>query len=604
VVFFILDFSINARITNMIKNAATPQNPSSLHLIKRLIGGYVRPHWGAIARAVFFMAIAGAMTGAIAQLMQPILDDVLGQQKKGMITPVAISVFVAFAVRGVATFAHTIIMVRVSQTIVGEIQKQLFRHFMHLDLAFFHAHPSGQLLSRVVNDVNVVRMALSDTLTGIGKSLTTLIFLVAVMVYQDWQLSLAAFVVLPFAAGFIGVVGRKIRKISRDMQSEMGGLSGLLSQIFQGIRQVKAYGMEDHEQRRAGKAIDKVRALNIKAVRVSNMTTPVNEILIGLILMGVILYGGTQAAAGAMTPGQLGAFLAAFIMAYEPMKKLSNLSSGLQMGLGAASRVFDMMDLQPSIATPENPEILSTRTPELVFHDVQFQYQETDRKALNKINFTAKPGGVTALVGPSGGGKSTIINLIPRFYDVESGAISINGVDIRRYSLESLRSHIALVSQDITIFDESVAANIGYSKPGATQAEIEAAAKDAFADDFIRALPQGYATVLGEDGVKLSGGQRQRIAIARAILRDAPVLLLDEATSALDNESEKAVQDALKRLEKGRTTIVIAHRLSTVQHADQILVLQDGIIVESGRHADLLAQKGVYASMVEAGLKG
>ncbi|MCD8520226.1 MAG: ABC transporter permease, partial [Alphaproteobacteria bacterium] len=287
----------------MTKHAATPQTPSTLDLIKRLVRGYVRPHWGAIGRAGIFMAIAGAMTGLIAQLMQPILDDVLGQQERGMIMPVALAVFAAFAVRGVATYAHTIIMVKVSQTIVGDIQKRLFSHFMGLDLAFFHAHPSGQLLSRVVNDVNVVRMALSDTLTGIGKSLTTLVFLVAVMVYQDWQLSLAAFVVLPFAAAFIGVVGKKIRGLSRDMQAEMGGLSGLLSQIFQGIRQVKAYGMEGHEEKRAGKAIDKVRSLNVKAVRVSNMTTPVNEVLIGLILMGVIIYGGTQAAAGTMTPG-------------------------------------------------------------------------------------------------------------------------------------------------------------------------------------------------------------------------------------------------------------------------------------------------------------
>ncbi|HRQ61404.1 MAG TPA: ABC transporter transmembrane domain-containing protein, partial [Alphaproteobacteria bacterium] len=265
----------------MTKDAASPQNPSrdpsSLGLIKRLMGGYIKPHWGAIGRATFFMAIAGAMTAAIAQLMQPILDDVLGQQEKGMIVPVAMAVFGAFTIRGFATFVHTIIMVRVSQTIVGEIQKQLFRHFMHLDLAFFHAHPSGALLSRVVNDVNVIRMALSDTLTGIGKSLTTLVFLVAVMVYQDWQLSLAAFVVLPFAAGFVGVVGRRIRKLSRSMQAEMGDLSALLSQIFQGIRQVKAYGMEGHEQVRAGKAIDTVRGLNIKAVRVANMTTPVNE---------------------------------------------------------------------------------------------------------------------------------------------------------------------------------------------------------------------------------------------------------------------------------------------------------------------------------------
>jgi len=379
-------------------------------------------------------------------------------------------------------------------------------------------------------------------------------------------------------------------------------LSDLLSQIFQGIRQVKAYGMEDYEQQRAGKAIKKVKNLNMKSVRTGNLSTPVNEILVGIVLFGVIGYGGTQVANGEMTGGQLGAFLAAFIMAYEPMKKLAKLNNTLQTGLGAAERVFALMDRDITINDPATPATLSETKPNITFEAVEFQYPETDSKALDGVSFTAESGKVLALVGPSGGGKSTIINLIPRFYDAGAGAIKINGQDIKNVSMASLRSHIALVSQDITIFDDTVSNNIRYSKPEATQEEIERAARMAYAHDFISTMPEGYDTRLGEDGVRLSGGQKQRISIARAVLRDAPILLLDEATSALDNESEHAVQQALEELQHGRTTIVIAHRLSTVQSADKIIVLDNGQIVEQGKHDELLALGGLYAKMYHVGL--
>ena len=361
--------------------------------------------------------------------------------------------------------------------------------------------------------------------------------------------------------------------------------------------------MEDFERQRAGEAIDTVKKLNIKSVRIGNLSTPVNEILVGIVFFGIILYGGYEAAEGRMTAGQLGAFLAAFTLAYEPMKKLAKLNNTMQTGLGAAERVFAMIDLPPTIQNAADAVTFSNKAPDIEFKNVQFQYEETDLKALDKISFVASSGKVTALVGPSGGGKSTVMNLIPRFYDVQDGDVEIGGQAIKNLSLVSLRQHIALVSQDITIFDDSVSANIAYGKHDATQEEIIKAAKAAAAHDFIEGFPEGYDTQVGEDGVKLSGGQRQRISIARAILRDAPILLLDEATSALDNESEKLVQDALEELEKGRTTIVIAHRLSTVQNADQILVLDRGQIVERGTHADLMQQKGLYAKMYETGLK-
>ena len=474
---------------------------------------------------------------------------------------------------------------------------------MRLDLGFFHANPSGQLISRVINDVNVMRIATTDLLTGVGKSTLTLVFLVAVMFYQDWKLSLAAFAIFPFAAIFVATIGRKLRVTSKNIQSELGNLSDRLSQTFQGIRQVQAYGMEKPENERSAHAIDRVKKLNIKAARIGNLSTPVNEIMVGIVFFGIIIYGGYAAARGEMTAGQLGAFLAAFTLAYEPMKKLAKLNNVLQTGLGAAERVFAMIDLEPGIQDRKDAKDLDERTPDIQFKNVNFQYKNTELKALNNLSFEVSSGQVVALVGSSGAGKSTVINLIPRFYDVQGGEICVGGEDIRDISLKSLRDHMALVSQDITIFDDTIAANIAYGRPDATDKDVLKAAKAAAAHEFIEGFPEGYETRVGEDGVKLSGGQRQRIAIARAILRDAPILLLDEATSALDNESEKLVQAALEQLQEGRTTLVIAHRLSTVQNADTIIVLENGSIAEQGTHKALLKKDGVYAKMVEAGLK-
>ncbi len=582
--------------------AAVPKN-SSLKLMKRLLKTYLSPYAGSVAGGTFFMLLEALMTAALAQLMQPLMDRVLGGKEMGLIVPFGFVILAVFTVRGLCSYMHSIIMNKVGQSIVGDIQKDLFAHFMNLDLAFFHANPSGQLISRVINDVNVMRMAVLESTAGFGKSLLTLFFLIIVMFLQDFKLSLMALVIFPFATLFVANIGRKIRKVSRSIQGETASLSDRLSQIFQGIRQVKAYGAEAHESERAGRAIDTVRRLIIKSVRIGNMATPVNEILIGSVVCGIVIYGGYEIAAERMTLGQLIAFLAAFTLAYEPMKKLARLNNSVQMGIGAAERVFEMMDMKPVITDKPGAARLSAANPEIGFENVAFLYDQKESRALDGISFTAKPGKVMALVGPSGGGKSTIINMISRFYDPQSGRVTISGVDLRDVTVDSVRAHIALVSQDITIFDDTVEKNISYGKPKASAEDIRSAAKAAAADGFIEQLEKGYQTRLGEDGVKLSGGQRQRIAIARAILRNAPILLLDEATSALDNESEKAVQNALQELEKGRTTIVIAHRLSTVQTADQIIVLDKGKIVEQGRHDELLKNDGLYARMYKTGLR-
>ncbi len=572
-------------------------------LVKRLIQDYLSQHLFLLFVAVIFMAISSLMTALVAALLQPVLDDVLYGQKEALIIPVALGFAAAFAVRGITTYVHTILMNKVGQTIVADIQAQLFKHLMMLDMAFFHAYPSGQLLSRVVSDVNVVRTAVTGSLTGFGKSFFTLLFLVALMFLTDWKLTLASFIVFPLLAFFVVYIGNKLRKISKNIQSELGELSDLLTQAFQGIRLVKSYRMEDYEIKKIGCAINRVKKLNIKAVRVSTLSTPVNETIVGFIFCGIIIYGGYEVIAGNTTAGHLASFIAAFSLAYEPMKKLARLNNTLQMGLGATERVFDMLDMQAKIISKKDAITFNTKKPEIVFKNVSFSYENSELKALNNISFEAKPGEVTALVGISGGGKSTIISLIPRFYDVTEGQILLDDKDIRDLTIKSLRQSIALVSQDITIFNDSVMENIRYGKADASDEEVFDAAKIAAAHEFIKEFEEGYATIVGENGIKLSGGQKQRISIARAILCDAPILLLDEATSALDNESEKLVQDALRRLEAGRTTLVIAHRLTTVQNANQILVLDRGKIVERGTHDDLIKDNGVYESMYKAGLK-
>lgn len=581
----------------------TPKiKPQTLSLVKRLVKDYLSAHYAMLFLAVCFMIVGAGMTAAFATIIEPVIDQVLVAGNTARIWGLGAGIFLIFFIRGIASYMDVILMNKIGQSIVARIQNQMCAHFMQLDLKFFHENPSGQLISRVVNDVEVVRGAITNALTGIGKSVITLILLTAVMFHQDWVLAIAAFTIFPFAALFVAWIGRRLRKMSGAIQSGQANLSDRLSQIFQGIRLVKAYGMEGHEEKTADKAITSVRKLMIKSANIANLSTPVNETLVGLVVFGIIVYGGFQVAAGESTAGQLLSFITAFTLAYEPMKKLAKLNNQLQMGLGAADRVFDMIDREVIVKDKENAKEIILKQPEIIFDNVEFRYEDEERRALKGVSLNIPAGKVTALVGRSGSGKTTIMNLIPRFFDVTTGGVFIDGIPVEDVTKASLRQNIALVSQDITIFDDTVWANIGYGKEGAFQDEIIKAAIAAEADEFIRELPNGYDTKLGEDGVSLSGGQRQRISIARAILRDAPILLLDEATSALDNEAERAIQRTLSEIQKGRTTLVIAHRLSTIKNADQILVLDRGCVIEQGVHDDLMEKAGIYADMYNAGL--
>ncbi|MFN7113239.1 MAG: ABC transporter ATP-binding protein [Alphaproteobacteria bacterium] len=581
----------------MTKPSFPPSLPTaSWPLIRRVFGLYVRPYLGSLAVAVLLMFVAAAMTGAMAKLMEPIIDKVFTQRDQSMLWPVAGAVMTVFVVRGFATYGHTVMMNKLAQRSIADIQRDMFAHLVYADLAFFHGQQSGMLLSRFVSDVNQIRSALLMSMTGLGKNLFTLLFLLGVMFYQDWKLTLISIFAFPAAAFFVARLGRKLRKVSTSTQVETGQLTSMLGQAFQGSKHVKSYGMEEFEKKRVNKNIDNILKLMHRAFRVSASATPISEALSGLAIVTIIVYGGMQVIAGESTAGKLFSFIAAFLLAYEPMKRLAQLNNVMQMGLAAVDRLFQLLDQPPSITDKPGAAVLAAKNPAITFDDVRFTYAD-GTEALRGVSFTVPAGKTAALVGESGSGKSTILNLIPRFYDVTAGKIRIDDTDIRDVTVKSLRGSMALVSQEVAIFNDTVRDNIAYGTEGATEEQVIAAAQNAAAHDFIMELPQGYDTVVGENGVKLSGGQRQRLSIARAMLRNAPLLLLDEATSALDTQSERLVQSALERLQEGRTTIVVAHRLSTIMDADIIYVLKEGRVVETGKHADLLAAGGYYSRL-------
>lgn len=536
------------------------------------------------------------MTGSMAKLMEPIIDQVFTDKNPHMLWSVAFGVFAVFTIRGLATYGYSVMMNRLGQQVVSDVNRDMFAHLVYADLAYFHGNQSGQLLSRFISDTSMMRAAVVESLTGAGRNAFTVIALVGVMFYQDWKLACASIFVFPLAAFFVGKMGRKLRKVSTHMQVETGELTSMLNQAFQGNKHVKSYGMEEYEKERINKLIDSIFRLMNKSFRVSAIASPAAEVLSGLAIVTIIIYGGYQVIAGASTSGKLFSFIAAFLLAFEPMKRLAKLNNVMQMGLAAVDRLFKMLDLPPAIQDKPDAIALAVTSPVVSFENVSFLYPDGS-EALRGVSFKAPAGKTIALVGESGAGKSTILNLIPRFYDVTGGAIKIDDHDIRDVTLASLRQNMALVSQEVAIFNDTIRDNIAYGSLDATDEEIVEAAKLAAAHDFITELSEGYNTRVGENGVKLSGGQRQRISIARAMLKNAPILLLDEATSALDANSERLVQSALERLQQGKTTIVVAHRLSTIIGADIIYVLADGRVVESGSHDTLLARNGTYARL-------
>jgi subfamily B ATP-binding cassette protein MsbA len=577
---------------------ASPRSQSH-ELGRRIFHEHIRPYGRYFGVALVLMVLAALSTSALPYLLEPVFDKVFTNGTPHLLMWVCGGIFLAFVVKGATSFGEAVIMTYVGQRIISDLQNRLFSHLMHLDLAFFHGTSSGDLLSRFTNDINLMRNAVATTLVGFGKDSFTLVFLVALMFYRDWTLACIAFFIFPLAVFPILRIGRRMRKVTNNTQEELGSFTGRLTQVFQGIRVIKAYRAEDYEAKRAYAMIERIFALVYKSARVRSASHPIIESLGGMAIVIVIAYGGWQVMHHARTTGEFMSFILALLLVYEPLKRLSNMNANLQEGLAAAARVFKILDTTATIQDYPEARPLPLIKEYIEFQDVRFSYPD-GKMALDGINLRIKKAQSIAFVGASGAGKSTIINLIPRFYDIQHGRILIDGVDIRTITLASLRQQIALVSQEITLFDTTIRDNIAYGSFNATEAEIIAAAKAAAAHEFITTLANGYDTLIGENGVKLSGGQRQRIAIARAMLKNAPILLLDEATSALDTDSERQVQAALKTLMEGRTTLMVAHRLSTVVEASKIYVLNKGKIVESGDHQTLLGSNGVYASLWQA----
>lgn len=566
---------------------------------RRIFYDHIRPYRWYFLAALILMILAALSTSALPYLLQPVFDDVFNNGTPRLLFWVCSGIFLAFVVKGMSSFGETVIMTYIGQRIISDLQNRLFSHLMNLDLAYFHGTSSGDLLSRFTNDINLMRSAVATTLVGIGKDSLTLLFLISLMFYRDWTLACIAFVIFPLAVFPILRIGRRMRKVANNTQEELASFTERLTQVFQGIRVIKAYGTEAYEAKRAKVMIDRIFALVYKSARVRSASHPIIESLGGLAIVIVIAYGGWQVMHHARTTGEFISFIGALLLVYEPLKRLSNMNANLQEGLAAAARVFSILDTHASIQNRVHAKNLPTVKGNIEFRNVSFAYPD-GKMALQGINLKIKPAQSIAFVGASGAGKSTIINLLPRFYDIQEGEILIDNIEIRDITFQSLRQQIALVSQEIMLFDTTIRDNIAYGSFDKLDAEIVQAAKSAAAHDFIEALPLGYDTMIGENGVKLSGGQRQRLAIARAMLKNASILLLDEATSALDTDSERQVQSALKTLMEGRTTLMVAHRLSTVVEADMIYVLDQGKIVEKGDHQLLLKQGGIYAALWQA----
>ncbi|MBK5094998.1 MAG: ABC transporter ATP-binding protein, partial [Deltaproteobacteria bacterium] len=482
------------------------------------------------------------------------------------------------------------------QRVIRDIRDHLYRHMQSLSLSFYMKHPTGVLMSRVTNDVGIMQGAVTEAVTGLIKDVFSALFLVGVIFYRDWRMALVGLVALPLAIWPIARFGQKLRRTSIRTQEVTGGLTSHLQETISGAKLVKSFGAEEYEVDRFMTRNAKLFRLSMKVVKVQAMTSPLSEMFAGVGAAAVIFYGGYSVVNGQSTPGNFFSFMTALFMLYAPVKSLSRINNVIQQGIAAAGRVFEVLDTLPDVEERKDALSLEGIEHGVEFDHVDFRYSEEGENVLKDITFRVSPGTLAAIVGSSGAGKTTLVDLLPRFYDPQSGAIRIDGTDIRDVSLSSLRSLIGIVSQHTILFNDTLRNNIAYGMPGASMERIEEAARRANAHPFIIRMPEGYQTVIGEQGLKLSGGERQRVAIARAILKDAPILILDEATSALDTESESVVQEALEQLMLGRTTFVIAHRLSTVRNADTILVVEEGRIVESGAHEELLAGETRYRS--------
>ncbi|MGH9163615.1 MAG: lipid A export permease/ATP-binding protein MsbA [Vicinamibacteraceae bacterium] len=558
---------------------------------------YARPYRWRLLLAMVAMLAYGLASGAIVSLVKPIFDQVL--RDRSQLGQVALALIGAYLVKGLSDYLSGYLMTQTGQRVVRDIRSQLFSHVIGQSAAFFARRSTGQLLSRVTHDVTLVQRAVSETMGDLLKESVTLLFYAGLLFYWDARLALVCMTGAPLVVYPLVRLGQRVRRMTRRSQEEQEHLSHVAAEAFTAHRIVKAFGAEAHEGRRFRAASDQLYRTAMKVTSAVLALPPLMELLGGLALAGALWYFSGRIASDEMSIGEFSAFLTALFMMYAPLKRLSRVNATLQQAMAAAGRIFELLDTHTEVQDHSGAAPIAPLRYAIEFRDVSFSYGDRDRrKVLDNVSFTVRAGEMVAIVGLSGAGKTTLANLIPRFYDVTGGAILIDGVDIRDATLRSLRAQIALVTQDTVLFDDTIAANIAYGALDAPREAIEQAARAAHAHEFIVALPRQYHTRIGERGQRLSGGQRQRLAIARALLKNSPILILDEATSSLDAESELLVQDALTRLMQDRTSLVIAHRLSTVRRASAIIVLDRGAVREVGRHDELVVRpNGIYARL-------
>jgi len=558
---------------------------------------FVRPYWPRLLIAMICMGGVSAITAVFALLTKNVLDDIFINKDRFMLLVIPLVVMGLGIIKGFFSFGEGYLMNYVGQRVVADIRERLYSHLQTLSLSFFDRTPTGVLMARITNDVNSIQGAVSDAVTGMIKDVFTAIGLVAVVFYRDWLLALVAIFVFPLAAYPLVAFSRKLRKISKRTLETMAYISTFLQETIFGHRIVKAFNMEAYENGRFHDANERYFKYLMKRVKIRALSNPVMEWLAYIGIGAFVYVGGYRVISGSMTVGEFFSFMTAMALLYDPMRGISKVNLVIQEGIVAARRVFDILDLKPEVTDQPHAKPLPGFSHAIEYHNIIFRYDK--EVVLDRVSFSVKAGEKVALVGSSGAGKTTAVNLLPRFYDVTKGKITIDGIDIRQVTLQSLRGQIGVVSQQTLLFNDTVRSNIAYGRPDIPEREVIKAAQMADAHDFIIKLPQRYNTVIGEQGVMLSGGQRQRISIARALLKNAPILILDEATSSLDTESEREVQEALDRLMEKRTVLVIAHRLSTVRNVDRILVLSEGRIVEEGDHKALMAKGGEYKKLYE-----